>query len=62
MLWNLDLSSGEFCAFPRKQRLSILSADKKGASVNGISIKKQDTEEEASERSSAHFVVSLMLL
>lgn len=41
MLWALDLSSGDFGAFPHKQRPSILSAGRERASMNRISIKKK---------------------
>lgn len=41
MLWALDLSSGDFGAFPHKQRPSILSAGRERASMNRISILKK---------------------
>lgn len=37
-----DQSSGDFGAFPHKQRPSILSAGSEGSSLNRISIKKQE--------------------
>lgn len=42
--------------FPTNKGYQSLVLTRKGASINGISIKKQDTKEEASERrSGAHF-------
>lgn len=41
MLWALDLSSGDFGAFPHKQRPSILSAGRERTSMNRISILKK---------------------
>lgn len=45
MLWALDLSSGDFGAFPHKQRPSILSAGRERASMNRISILKKKKKE-----------------
>lgn len=45
MLWALDLSSGDFGAFPHKQRPSILSAGRERASMNRISILKKKKRE-----------------
>lgn len=47
MLWAPDLSSGDFGAFPHKQRPSILSAGSEGTGLSRISIKKQESKEEA---------------
>lgn len=47
MPWVPDLSSGDFGAFPHKQRPSILGAGSEGTSLNRISIKKQESKEEA---------------
>lgn len=52
MLWAPHLSSGDFGAFPHKQRPSILSAGSEGTGLNRISIKlknkkKQECKEAA---------------
>lgn len=41
---GLDQSSGDFGAFPHKQRPSILSAGSEGAGMNGLSIKSKREE------------------
>lgn len=46
MLWALDLSSGDFGAFPHKQRPSILSAGRERTSMNRISILKKEKKKE----------------
>lgn len=53
MLWALDLSSGDFGAFPHKQRPSILSAGRERESQHEQDInKKKFKKKEKKERES----------